>query len=189
MKCIIAQGNPGIEYSVTRHNIGFGCLDGYAKQLDTEFTDKSKFHAHIAGSTVGNEKIILVKPTTFYNQTGRSVRAIKDFYKLDISDILVVHDDLALEFGKVRIRHRGSDAGNNGIRSINSTIGEDYARLRIGIYNKKRDVLHDSAFVLSRFSEIERENIKKQVFPICFQAIDTFINEDLVDESFSIQTT
>lgn len=186
MKCILAQGNPGLEYSPTRHNIGFVCLEAYAEQLGASFTNKSKFQAEVAEVNLHGEKLILVKPTTFYNQTGRSLRAIKDFYKLDSSDILVIHDDLALEFGKIRVRHQGSDGGNNGIKSINSSIGQNYARLRIGINSPRGQLMDSSDFVLSRFSEAERASLNQHVLPLCFQVIEAFINQNLVDESFSI---
>ena len=185
MKLIVAQGNPGISYGRTRHNIGWLCLDAFANEQGSEFTSKPKFHASIAELKSEDERIILVKPTTFYNETGRSVRAIMDFYKLSLADILVIHDDLALEFGKIRIRHKGSDAGNNGIKSINSHIGQDYARIRIGILNETRSKLPDADFVLAGFSAEEKSTIAQYIIPQTTALIHRFIEKGLVDESLS----
>ncbi|MEP6710637.1 MAG: aminoacyl-tRNA hydrolase, partial [Candidatus Saccharibacteria bacterium] len=134
MKLIFAQGNPGDQYNTTRHNVGFAILDALAKKFEASFTSKPKFFADIAELNIEGEKILLVKPATFYNETGKSARALVDFYKLaPATDVLVVHDDLALPFGTLRTREKGSDAGNNGIKSLNAHLGPDYARLRIGI--------------------------------------------------------
>src|SRR6266568_2679917 len=130
MKLILAQGNPGAEYAKTRHNVGFMALDVYAEKHDLEFQDKSKFHAQIAEMMPEDEKILFVKPTTFYNETGQAARALADFYKIAPTDILVIHDDLALPFGTLRTREKGSDAGNNGIKSLNAHLGEKYTRIR-----------------------------------------------------------
>src|SRR4051812_44656762 len=120
MKVIFAQGNPGNEYTTTRHNVGFFMLDRYARDNGGEFIKKAKFHADIAELSINSEKVLIVKPTTFYNDTGQSARLLIDFYKLDPStDFLVIHDDLALPLGTVRTRDKGSDAGNNGIKSLN----------------------------------------------------------------------
>src|SRR5438445_447838 len=137
MKLIFAQGNPGSQYATTRHNVGFLILDQLAAKAGKEFIKKPKFHADVAELTIAGEKVLLVKPTTFYNETGQSARSLVDFYKLDtMSDVLVVHDDLALPLGTIRTREKGSDAGNNGIKSLNAHLGHDYHRIRIGIYNE-----------------------------------------------------
>ena len=185
MKLILAQGNPGIEYAKTRHNVGFLALDFYANKQEVGFQNKPKFRAEIAEINSRGEKILLVKPTTFYNETGKSMRAIMDFYKVDINNILVIHDELVLPFGKIRIRHSGRDAGNNGIKSLNAHIGETYARLRIGIYNELRDRMHDADFVLGNFSQKEQEELKQFVLPKALALIDAFISNNLADESFS----
>lgn len=160
MKIIIAQGNPGPDYKTTRHNIGFLIVDSFAEKHETSFKNKPKFHAEIAELTVDGEKVLLVKPVTFYNETGRSVRALVDFYKADTAnDLLVIHDDLALPFGTIRTRQQGSDAGNNGIKSINAAVGENYHRIRIGILNDLRDRMPDADFVLSHFTSEEQTTL------------------------------
>lgn len=178
MKLIFAQGNPGNEYASSRHNMGFAALDGFSKEKGTSFISKPKFFADIAELGVNGEKVLLVKPTTFYNETGKSARALIDFYKLTPeTDMLVVHDDLALPFGTLRTREKGSDAGNNGVKSLNAHLGPDYARLRIGVSTELRGRMDDAAFVLSRFSKEESEQLK-DIYKKTTLIIDAFIAED-----------
>jgi PTH1 family peptidyl-tRNA hydrolase len=156
MKIIFGQGNPGAQYATTRHNVGFMTLDALAKQWGITFLPKPKFQADIAETIQNGKKILLVKPTTFYNETGHAARALMDFYKLDpTKDFLVIHDELALPFGNIKTRLSGSDAGNNGIKSLNSHLGLHYARIRIGIYNPLRDRVNDADFVLAKFTQDE----------------------------------
>ena len=178
MKIIFAQGNPGPKYDNTRHNVGFAVLDHFAQLHGVTFGDKPKFFAHVAELSLAGEKTLLVKPTTYYNETGRSARTLVDFYKLDpAEDLLVVHDDLALDFGTLRTREKGSDAGNNGIRSLNAHLGPDYARLRIGIANELRNQIPDADFVLSRFSREEDEAVQTTISPKVSELINSFISE------------
>lgn len=186
MKVILAQGNPGSTYHMTRHNIGWLCLDAFAVQHEAPFIHKPKFYASIAEVSSAHEKVLLVKPTTFYNDTGRAARAILDFYKLQPRDILVLHDDLVLPFGKLRIRMQGSAAGNNGIKSLNAHLGEQYARLRIGIYSPLRDRIHDADFVLKNFSQEEQSAIQQYIIPAATKAIDTFIAGELTATSTDV---
>jgi PTH1 family peptidyl-tRNA hydrolase len=175
MKVIFAQGNPGLQYANSRHNVGFTMIDHLAKIWHIEFTKKTKFHAEIAEGNIAGEKILLVKPTTFYNETGQSARLITDFYKLDpTEDILVIHDDLALPFGTIRTRNQGSDAGNNGIKSLNAHLGTSYSRIRIGIYNPKRDIVPDADFVLSMFSKVEQDAMS-ELHPFVERFTEQFI--------------
>lgn len=177
MKVIFAQGNPETKYDGTRHNIGFALLDTFAREQDATFQEKSKFFAHIAELTANGDKILLVKPTTYYNETGQSARALVDFYKLNpATDVLVVHDDLALPLGTLRTRQKGSDAGNNGIKSLNAHLGPDYARLRIGIYNDLRERIDDADFVLSRFSKDEAAEMGA-LYEKAFVFIDSFLDD------------
>jgi peptidyl-tRNA hydrolase, PTH1 family len=175
MKLILAQGNPGPEYAHTRHNVGFLALDFYAAKQSLEFQTKSKFQANIAEQTINGEKILLVKPLTFYNETGISARTIADFYKVDIADILVIHDELALPFGTLRTREKGSDAGNNGIKSLNSHLGENYTRIRVGTWNEIADKAGSFDFVLSKFNQEELTKLKTDIFPKISELIADFI--------------
>ncbi len=175
MKIIFAQGNPGIEYEKTRHNVGFLALDFYVAKKDSDFAPKSKFHADIAELGSGGDKVLLVKPTTFYNDTGLSARALADFYKLETTDILVIHDELALPFATIRTRSKGSDAGNNGIKSLNAHLGENYARVRVGTANELAEKQNPYDFVLSKFSAEEFGKLEKDIFPKIAEVIDDFI--------------
>jgi PTH1 family peptidyl-tRNA hydrolase len=175
MKIIFAQGNPGAQYANTRHNIGFLIVDHLAKQHRAEFLKKPKFHADIAEMSIAGEKVLLVKPATFYNETGQAARMLIDFYKLDASvDFLAIHDDLALPLGTIRIREKGRDAGNNGIKSLNAHLGSNYARVRIGIYNELRDRIHDADFVLSNFTKDEATILTDSITPKVIDLVNAF---------------
>ena len=178
MKIIFAQGNPGSDYEATRHNVGFLALDFFAKQNNVQFQTKQKFHSDIAELTVDGEKVLLVKPTTFYNETGLSARTLADFYKVESTDILVIHDDLALPFGTLRTREKGSDAGNNGIKSLNAHLGENYARIRIGTWNEIADKAGSFDFVLSKFSQDEMNKLSSDILPKTIEVIDDFIADN-----------
>lgn len=159
MKLIFALGNPGKEYEHTRHNVGFAAIDSLVHEYSASWQEKVKFKAFIVEVSIAGEKIILAKPTTFYNQVGESYRALIDFYKLESEDVLIVHDELALPIGTVRLREGGSDAGNNGIKSILQHGGGHEPRIRIGVSNEQRAVIDDANFVLGRFTKEESEKL------------------------------
>jgi PTH1 family peptidyl-tRNA hydrolase len=187
MKIILAQGNPGPEYAQTRHNIGFMAIDTLAANLEANWTNKPKFQAFFAQSNIGSEKILLIKPTTFYNETGVSARKICDFYKVNpATDLLVVHDDLALPFGTIRVRGQGSDAGNNGIKSINTHVGMDYTRIRVGILNEFRDAMGDTDFVISNFRNAESRQLKKSIIPQTIEIIKQFCDNNHKHTSYKV---
>lgn len=175
MKIIFAQGNPGAQYQHTRHNVGFLALDSFAEKNGAEFSPKPKFQAEIAEFPYDSEKVLLVKPTTFYNETGLCARQLLDFYKLTpASNFLVIHDELALPFGVVRTRLGGSDAGNNGIKSLNTHLGQEYARIRIGIYNSLSAQADAANFVLGHFTE-EEKNTLPDIFTHAHHFIEQFL--------------
>lgn len=178
MKLIFTQGNPGQEYSQTRHNVGFTIADTLTRKHTAPFKVSKKFFAEIAEFTYGGEKVIIAKPSTFYNETGRSFAAIKQFYKLEENDILVIHDEMALPFGTLRSRVGGSDAGNNGIKSINAHGGTQTARLRVGVGNDLRSMMGDTDFILGRFSKDEQTALEKTIIPQCLQIIYEFITNN-----------
>lgn len=160
MKLIVGLGNPGKEYAATRHNIGESVLRAvvagkFAGDDACEFQEKPKFKAEVCQVEVGEEKVLLAIPTTYYNLSGEAVRAICDFYKIEPMDVLVIHDELALPFGTIRTRVGGSDAGNNGVKSIIAHIGQRFGRVRIGIWNERRDNMDDAAFVLAKLNSLE----------------------------------
>jgi len=178
MKLLFAQGNPEPQYDHTRHNVGFIVLNELAAAHAVLFQPRDKFKAHIAELTIDGEKVLLAKPTTFYNETGQSARAIVDFYKLDpAADVLVIHDELALPFGTIRTREKGSDAGNNGIKSLNAHLGPDYKRIRFGVASEHRELMGDTDFVLGKFSADERERLP-ELIEKTHQIISEFVRDN-----------
>ena len=187
MKIIFAQGNPGSQYTRTRHNVGFIVLDTLASKEGGTWKTDSKTKADIATIQLKGEKVLLVKPLSFYNETGQVARTLIDFYKLDpAEDFLVIHDELALPFGTVRVRQKGSDAGNNGVKSLNAHLGPDYARIRVGVWNERRDQMDDAAFVLSVFSAEEIEGLGKLIANPITPLIDEFIDGTLAASSHKL---
>lgn len=161
MKVIVGLGNPGRQYSATRHNVGFDTIDLIAAGPGVE-PFRSRFQAHVAEMKEAGEAVLLVKPETFMNLSGRSVRQVVDFYKLDsATDVLVVCDDIALPLGKLRVRMAGSHGGHNGLRSIQEQLGgSNYARLRLGVDAPRGDQVD---YVLGRFKPSERPVIEDAV--------------------------
>ncbi len=186
MKLIVGIGNPELRFADTRHNTGFALVDSYAADKGVVFKHSVKFKADIAELSSGDEKVLLVKPTTYYNLVGESVRAICDFYKLQADDVLVIHDELALPFGTIRTRQGGSDAGNNGVKSLNQHVGATTQRLRIGIWNNLRDKMNDADFVLAKFTPTER----KQFTTIATTAsshVDDFVSGKLTQHTLRVE--
>jgi PTH1 family peptidyl-tRNA hydrolase len=168
MKLIVGLGNPGREYESTRHNIGFMTVDylRLAWEEDLHFdhwTTSKKFQADISGGLLNGEKIIFAKPHTFMNESGQSVAAIVKFYQsITPLDITVIHDDLDIRFGDIKIQTNHSSAGHNGIKSIIEKLGtQNFHRIRIGIAKESRERQGDAAkFVLHKFSLLERTKLK-----------------------------
>ncbi len=178
MKLIIGLGNPETRYNGTRHNVGFCILDNAAAVFGSHFLPKPKFKAEIAEVTLGTQKILLVKPTTYYNTSGEAVRSLIDFYHLEPKDCLVVHDELALPIGTLRTRIGGGSAGNNGVKSITKHVGDATVRLRIGIYSAGRDRMDDADFVLGKLTSDEK-GIIDTLQHIALAAIEDFAYDQL----------
>jgi PTH1 family peptidyl-tRNA hydrolase len=177
MKLIFAQGNPGSQYVLTRHNVGFIVLDALADANSGSWKTDTKIGAELCKLSIDGETALLAKPLSFYNETGLVARKLVDFYKLTpASDVLVIHDELALPFGTVRVREQGSDAGNNGIKSLNSHLGAAYWRARIGIWNDLRDRMNDADFVLARFSADEQQQLAEIIRTTVFDLIKAFVH-------------
>lgn len=184
MKLIFAQGNPEPQYERTRHNVGFLALNSLAKAENATWKLETKHRALVAQVNVAGEKALLVKPQTFYNDTGLSARSLVDFYKLNpATDVLVIHDDLALPFGTVRVRDSGSDAGNNGIRSLNAHLGPSYVRIRVGIWSELRERMDSADFVLSTFSGDEKQHLDSKILPAVLTFVDNFLKDTLAPDS------
>jgi peptidyl-tRNA hydrolase, PTH1 family len=174
MKLVFALGNPDPQYQRTRHNLGWLFVSAYASTHDGVFRPKQKFKADIAELTVAGQKVLLVRPQTYYNRVGESFRAICDYYEIEASDTLIVHDDLALPVGTVRTRSGGSSAGNNGLKSIAEHGGEAAQRLRIGIDSDLRQQIDDTDYVLGKPAKAEAE-IYSELMAVVHQHIDDFL--------------
>lgn len=146
---VVGLGNPGPNYTQTRHNAGFLFVDALAKQLGVTIT-RSKFNGLVAEATIGSQRVLLVKPQTYMNESGKCVAEAANFYKVEASHILVAHDDVSLDVGKLRIRRQGSAGGHNGLKSIIAHIGSDgFPRLKLGVGNNQFPDLAD--WVLAKF--------------------------------------
>lgn len=153
---IVGLGNPGKEYDGTRHNVGFACVDAYATQQDfPKWSAKKDLKCNLTRATVGDKNIIIIKPDTYMNESGQAVRAVQDYFKISNKSTVVVHDELDLKFGQIRLQIGGSSAGNKGIGSIIQHCGDDFGRIRIGIGNERSAQEDKSEFVLSKFNNGE----------------------------------
>lgn len=133
MKLIVGLGNPGSEYAKTRHNVGFMLVDALAEDMGISLW-KEKENAEVAEGRIGSEKVMLVKPQTYMNRSGEAVGPLMRWYKLEPQDVIVIHDDMDIPVGAVRIRQKGSSGGHNGLKSLISHLGgENFPRVRIGI--------------------------------------------------------
>mgnify|MGYP001560554918 CR=1 FL=1 len=165
LKLIVGLGNPGEKYQKTRHNAGFTILDLLCKQLDFEpFHEEKKFKAELSIGEFEDEKVILAKPLTFMNLSGAAVQKILHYYKIPVSDCMIVYDDLDIDFGQIRIRKKGGPGTHNGMKSVVSAIGENFPRLRFGVENrqfaqKKRQ--NAESFVIAPFAKTEQAALKK----------------------------
>ena len=177
MVMIVGLGNPGTKYAATRHNIGFDAITWLGDQYDIRLRDKEGFAITGKGRIEG-QPVLLVQPQTYMNESGRSVRALKDYYKLSEEEIIILCDDINLEVGQVRVRAKGSAGGHNGLKSIIAHLGtEQFTRIRIGVGAKPEygDLVHH---VLGRFAK-EEEAILRDVLELAGKAVTLAITEDV----------
>lgn len=157
-RLIVGLGNPGKEYENTRHNIGFMALQLFAKLHDFKFRYSSGVKGDLAIGTVGGQKVLLLLPSVYMNLSGISVKLCQSYYKVEISHLIVVCDDAAIDFGECRLRTKGSSGGHNGLKNIEAAIGsQEYARLRVGIGYPTGEMLAD--YVLDKFTKEEQERL------------------------------
>lgn len=183
MKIIVGLGNPTDKYKGTRHNIGFMAIDKIAEAHKITM-NQHKHKAMVGSGFVGGERVLLMKPLTYMNLSGESVRAAADFYKVDVEDILIIYDDISLEPGKLRIRKKGSAGGHNGIKSIISHMGGDnFPRIRVGIGGERHPGMDLADYVLGHFGKEEfvaineaLDNASKAAVLIMDDDIDTAMN-------------
>jgi PTH1 family peptidyl-tRNA hydrolase len=175
MKAVVGLGNPGSRYHGTRHNVGFAVIDALASGPGAS-RFQGRFQAQVAELMEGAEKILLVKPDTFMNLSGQSVRQLMDFYQLPVESLLVVCDDFNLPLGKLRARARGTHGGHNGLRDIQSHLGTtEYARLRIGVGSPRNEAIDH---VLGRFAASERPLIDEAT-ATAVQAVVIWIHQGI----------
>lgn len=158
MWLVVGLGNPGSEYALTRHNIGFMAVDALAGRAS--FT--SKFHGEMAAATIEGEKVLLLKPQTFMNRSGKSVQAAMAFYKIPPEQVIVLHDEIDLPLGKLRIKRGGGANGHNGLKDIDQLIGDGYWRIRLGVGRPEGQApVHD--YVLGRFTPAQMSDVEKML--------------------------
>jgi len=155
MKLIVGLGNPGKQYDQTRHNIGFEVIDTLSDQFSIPL-NQSKFKGLYGIGLHNGEKVLILKPLTYMNLSGESIRAVMDYYQIELEDLLVIYDDLDLPVGKIRLRQKGSPGGHNGIKSTVAHLGtQEFNRIRIGI-NRPTPGMSVPDYVLGRFRQEER---------------------------------
>ena len=166
VKLIIGLGNPGKPYEHTRHNIGFDVIDELANRWNAPL-NQSKFNGMYASVHRPEGKVILLKPLTYMNLSGESVRPLMDYFDIDVEDIIVIYDDLDLETGKLRLRGKGSAGGHNGIKSLIQHLGtQEFNRIRVGV-NRPPAGMKVADYVLSKFSKDDQIVVKEAIDKSC----------------------
>lgn len=177
MFLIVGLGNPGVEYAATRHNIGFDMITYLSDKYNIPVNSREG-KALVGKGILAGEKVMLAQPQTYMNLSGESVRALMDYYKIDIEDLLVIYDDISLDVGQIRMRGKGSAGGHNGIKSIIQHTGtQEFARIKIGVGQKPEGgdlVKH----VLGRFSR-EEDGMFRGVFALAEEGLLAWLQEDM----------
>lgn len=186
MYIIAGLGNPGKEYTGTRHNVGYEALDCLAEKYNVKL-NKLKFNSVYGETTINGEKVMLVKPVTYMNRSGIAIDEIMKFYKIPAENLIVIYDDIDIPVGTLRIRPNGSPGTHNGMRSIIQHVGTNFPRIRIGIGRNPQMDLAD--YVLQRFSKDDAEKIH----PIVEKAVEAAIeiiesNVDMAMQKYNIKT-
>jgi PTH1 family peptidyl-tRNA hydrolase len=175
MRLLVGLGNPGSRYAMTRHNVGFMAADAIAARY--RFPPfRAKFQGTVSEGLIGDAKLLLLKPETYMNASGDSVGAAARFYKIDIGEIAVIHDDIDLAEGKLRVKRGGGAGGHNGLRSIDDTLGAEYWRVRVGIGHPGMKELVE-AYVLQNFTAEERQWLEPLIGAIA-EAAPVLVGDD-----------
>lgn len=184
---LVGLGNPGDIYDGTRHNAGFDCLDAFVAGHDEfgQWVTKKDLSCSLTSGLFGATKVIAVKPTTFMNDSGRAVKAVQGFYKISNAQTIVIHDELALPFGQIRMSIGGSSAGHNGIKSLIAHCGDDFGRVRIGIDNAQKPTGDSKDFVLKSFNSTEKSHIDALVRETESILIESIFQHKLIAETRS----
>ncbi|HEZ7988970.1 MAG TPA: aminoacyl-tRNA hydrolase [Ruminococcus sp.] len=180
---IVGLGNPGLQYENTRHNAGFMTIDKLAESLGVKI-DKMKFKGLYADADINGKRCILLKPTTYMNNSGESVTQVLNFYKLSSENLIVIYDDISLEPGKLRIRRKGSHGGHNGMRSIIDLLGTDeFIRVKVGVGKKPHPDYNLADWVLGHFTK-EQMNLMNQSIENASEAVKLIV-QNKVDEAMN----
>ena len=164
---IAGLGNPGSEYAKTRHNAGFMAIDALAARLGVT-VDRARFHALVGEATLGNVRVLLMKPTTYMNSSGIAIGEAATFYKIPAERVIVICDDISFAPGKMRIRRRGSAGGHNGLKSIIECLGsQDFPRVKLGVGEKPRPDYPLVDWVLGRFPDADLEALSSRFADVC----------------------
>lgn len=158
-KVFVGLGNPGSEYARNRHNVGFLVLDKFAKSTGIEWSEKRDLKCVFGMGDVGGTRVLLIKPTTYMNESGQAMRAVLDFYKLKPEDSVVVYDEVDINFGKIQIKQGGGAAGHNGLKSVLQHNDDSFTRLRVGVGPKSPEQIDLADFVLQDFSSQQLEQL------------------------------
>lgn len=178
MKVITALGNPGAQYSKTRHNMGFMVADYIAEKFGGSFKADTKFNAELCKINIGSTQVLLCKPMTYMNLSGQAVRPLLAYYKLSVEDLFVIYDDINLDLGKIRFRAKGSDGGHNGIKSIIlETKSDKFHRLKVGI-GPQPQFMKSESFVLANFPK-ESEELLNETIKMSADAVEFYLNNDI----------
>ncbi|RBQ29607.1 aminoacyl-tRNA hydrolase [Aliarcobacter vitoriensis] len=174
MYLIVGLGNIGDKYQLTRHNIGFLVIDEITKNLNTSNINNPNFQSNLQKSAYN----LFSKPITYMNNSGVAVHSIKEYYKIDLENIIIIHDDLDLPFGAIKFKIGGGHGGHNGLKSLDSHIGKDYIRVRVGI-GKPQDKEDVANYVLSNFSKEELEELYSRIIPHIITSIEALKEFDI----------
>ena len=175
---LVGLGNPGKQYALTRHNAGFLCMDTVCERYRCP-TDRSKFNALVGEATIAGARVLLMRPQTYMNASGEAVAAAAKFYKIEPAHIIICSDDVNLDVGGMRVRAKGSDGGQRGLRSIIDELGTDaFPRVRFGVGKKPHPDYDMKDWVLSTFSPSELEKLRA-LFPIACEGVERLIKGDL----------
>ena len=176
MLLLVGLGNPNPNNTNNRHNVGFLIIDEINKQFKLS-KQKPKFKGLLTTGNINGQKVYAIKPLTFMNSSGICIKELIEYFKIDVKDVFVFHDDMDIDLGKVKVKFGGSNAGHNGIESIDKNIGKNYFRIRIGVGRPKKNST-DTEHVLDNFSGDEKQNVEKVTKNI-IESLTILINKDL----------
>ena len=176
MLLLVGLGNPNPNNTNNRHNVGFLLIDEINKKFKLS-KQKPKFKGLLTTGNISEQKVYAIKPLTFMNSSGICIKELIEYFKIDVKDVFVFHDDMDIDLGKVKVKFGGSNAGHNGIESIDKNIGKNYSRIRIGIGRPQKDST-GADYVLDNFSNEEKDNMQ-EVAKNIIESLSILINKDL----------